>query len=227
MKIAPLSSAWRLSRFAVYDAQSGVRVKKYRDHYFKKAKQENYPARSVYKLQEIDKKFKLLRPGIKVVDLGASPGSWSLYAAERVGPGGRVLAADLNPANAQFPPQVTFLQADVFEPGEAFAAALAAMGPVHVVLSDMAPKTTGVKFTDQARSLGLAEQALALARQCLIQDGNMVIKVFMGPDVKAFVESMQGLFRVVKNVKPQSSRSESKETFLVGLGFRPEPDGSS
>ena len=198
-------------------------MKKYRDHYFKKAKQENYPARSVYKLKEIDKRFKLLRSGGKVVDLGAAPGSWSLYAAERVGPRGRVLAADLNEAKAEFPPHVTFVQADVFEPGAEFEAALQGMTPADLVLSDMAPKTTGVKFADQARSLNLAEQALALARQCLVQGGNMVIKIFMGPDVKAFTASMESLFHTVKNVKPQSSRAESKEVFLVGLGFRPEP----
>ena len=202
-------------------------MKKYRDHYFKKAKQENYPARSVYKLKEIDKRFKLLVTGAKVLDLGAAPGSWTLFAAERVGPGGRVLAADLNAANARFPPQVTFLQADVFEPGDVFAKALKEIAPVHVVLSDMAPNTTGVKFTDQVRSMNLAEQALALARQCLVQEGNMVVKVFMGPDVQAFTASMRDLFRTVKNMKPQSSRAESKEVFLVGLGFRPESGGAS
>ena len=138
-------------------------MKEYRDHYFLKAKQENYPARSVYKLKEIDGRFKIFRKGMKVLDLGAAPGSWSLGAAERVGAQGKVLACDIQSTVTVFPPNVEFHQEDVFRRSEAFERQLAETGPFHVVMSDMAPQTTGTKFTDQARSLELCLEALAVA----------------------------------------------------------------
>ncbi|MEG6506981.1 RlmE family RNA methyltransferase [Nitratidesulfovibrio sp. 1201_IL3209] len=195
-------------------------MKTYRDHYFLKAKQENYPARSIYKLKEIDNRFKLFRPGMKVLDLGAAPGSWSLGAAERVGARGRVLACDLQATDTPFPPNVTFMQEDVFNRSEAFEDALAATGPFHVVISDMAPRTTGTRFTDQARSLELCVEALAVADHCLIKGGSFVVKIFMGPDVKQLVDALRARFETVKTFKPKSSRAESKETFYVCLGYR-------
>ncbi|MBG0775451.1 MAG: RlmE family RNA methyltransferase [Desulfovibrionaceae bacterium] len=195
-------------------------MKKYRDHYFKKAKQEHYPARSVYKLQEIDKRFHVLGAGFQVLDLGAAPGSWTLWAARKVGPGGRVLAADIQATETQFPENAVFLQEDVFERSAAFQAELDARKPFDVVLSDMAPKTTGVKFADQARSLELAVEALAVAQDCLIKGGSFVVKIFMGPDDGELRAAMRDAFEAVKAFKPQSSRSESKEIFYVGLRFR-------
>jgi len=195
-------------------------MKKRHDHYFHRARQENYPARSVYKLQELDASFKLLRAGQTVLDLGATPGSWTLFAAGKVGPSGRVLAVDLNPTDTAFPENVTFLTADALNPGEELTALLAAWKPFDLVVSDMAPSTTGSRFTDQARSLELVEQALALAGTCLLKGGHFVAKVFMGPDVKAFTDSMRGAFEKVKTAKPKSSRPESIEQFIVGLGYR-------
>lgn len=195
-------------------------MKTIQDHYFQRAKRENYPARSVYKLMELDKQFRLLRPGLTVLDLGATPGSWTLYAAKKVGPSGRVLAVDRNPTSTVFPGNVTFLVSDALEPGGEFLAALEAMKPFGLVVSDMAPNTTGSRLTDQARSLELVERALALAGACLIHGGHFVAKVFQGPDVKAFLEAMRPAFEKVKTAKPQSSRSESFEQFIVGLGFR-------
>lgn len=198
-------------------------MKKYRDHYFKKAKQDNYPARSVYKLQELDAKFKLFKPGQSVLDLGAAPGSWTLYAAERVGPSGRVLAADLADTRQGFPANVTFLREDVFARTPEFEAALSAWRPFDLALSDMAPSTTGHRATDQARSMALAEEALALAAVSLVKGGHFVVKIFQGPDEQAFLASMRTLFAQVRNFKPKSSRSESKEMFCVGLDFKGLP----
>lgn len=194
-------------------------MKTYRDHYFKRAKQENYPARSVYKLQEIEKQSHLLVPGAAVLDLGACPGSWSLFAANRVGPSGRVLAIDLNPADTAFPGHVTYLTGDMLDPGPEILQAFAAQGPFDVVLSDMAPKTTGIKFTDQARSLELAEAALAVARRRLKRGGAFVVKIFQGPDAPAYLAVLKTVFKSVRIAKPKSSRSESKEIFYVGTGF--------
>jgi len=195
-------------------------MKKLHDHYFKLAKKENYPARSVYKLKELDAEFKLLRPGLKVLDLGAAPGSWTLYAAQKVGPAGRVLSVDINPTDTPFPENVTFMVADALDPGPELSAVILSMKPFHLVISDMAPRTTGQRFADQARSLELVEQALAMAGTCLVHGGHFVAKVFMGPDVKAFTDSMRGAFEKVKTAKPKSSRSESFEHFIVGLGFK-------
>lgn len=196
-------------------------MKKYRDHFFLKAKQEHYPARSVYKLKEIDKNFHLFKPGMKVLDLGAAPGSWSLAAAEAVGPKGRVLGADLQATETAFPPQVTFMQEDVFQPSAAFRECLAELAPFQVVMSDMAPKTTGTKLTDQARSLDLCREALTVARGALEAGGSFVVKIFMGPDVAAFVGEMRQVFSSVRLFKPKSSRPESKEVFYVATGYRP------
>lgn len=194
-------------------------MKTYRDHYFKKAKQENYPARSVYKLEEIEKQSRLLVPGAAVLDLGACPGSWSLYAAARVGPRGRVLAIDLNPAGTAFPGHVTYLTGDMLEPGPDILDAFSRLGPFDVVLSDMAPKTTGVKFTDQARSLELAEAALAVAFARLRPGGAFVVKIFQGPDSPAYQKGLKDSFEKVRVAKPKSSRAESKEIFYVATGF--------
>ena len=195
-------------------------MKEYRDHYFLKAKRENYPARSVYKLKELDAKFRLLKPGMKVLDLGAAPGSWSLGVAEKVGSKGLVLACDIQSTETAFPPQVLFMQEDVFQRSAAFEAKLAELGPFDLVISDMAPRTTGTRFTDQARSLELTLEALAVACLHLKQGGNFVVKIFMGPDIQDLLTPMRKAFSSVKSFKPKSSRAESKETFFTGLGFR-------
>ena len=203
-------------------------MKEYRDHYFLKAKRENYPARSVYKLKEIDKRFRVFRAGMKVLDLGAAPGSWSLGAAERVGEKGLVLGCDIQNTQTVFPPQVTFCQEDVFNRSEAFEAALAATGPFDVVMSDMAPQTTGTKFTDQARSLELCLEAFAVAQRYLVPGGTFIVKIFMGPDIMELLGPMRRSFTRVTAFKPQSSRAESKETFYVGLGFKKtNPDNNA
>jgi len=197
-------------------------MKQYRDHYFKRAKAENYPARSVYKLQEMDVKFHLLKPGMKVLDLGAAPGSWTLFAAKKIGPAGHVLALDIQTTEQEFPENVHFMVHDAFEDSPELLAVLEPLFPFDLVMSDMAPRTTGVKFTDQARSLELCERARDVALKRLKHGGNFVAKIFEGPDAKVFQESLRPYFEKVRGFKPKSSRAESKETFLLGLGFRSE-----
>lgn len=201
-------------------------MKEYRDHYFLKAKQENYPARSVYKLKEIDKKFRIFKKGMRVLDLGAAPGSWSLGASEKVGAEGLILGADIQDTDTTFPAHVIFMREDVFNRSTAFEEALREKGPFQVVMSDMAPSTTGHKGTDQARSAALCEEALAVALAYLARGGSFVVKVFMGPDIKALADTLRKHFAQVKSFKPASSRSESMETFYVALGYKglPPPD---
>lgn len=189
-----------------------------RDHYFRKAKQENFAARSVFKLEEIDKKYKLFRPGQTVLDLGASPGSWSQYASKSVGDKGRVLGVDLSPVTVKLNNAV-FIQADLrdlnleeifkehgFEP------------PFDLVLSDMAPKTTGIRMTDQARSMELCELALDVARRFLKKDGHFVCKLFHSDDFSKLRDEIKKSFNKCEAVKPDSTRKISKEIFLVGIG---------
>lgn len=190
-------------------------MKKYRDFYFRKAKQECYPARSVYKLKELNKKFKIFSPGQKILDLGAAPGSWTMFAARQVGPCGLVLAVDLQPLDLELPSQVRTFQDNVLEPGPELHKVLEASAPLDVIISDMAPKTSGIKFRDQALSLELAEQAFFFAEQYLRPGGDLVVKVFWGPDVPDFLQVLKRHFFRVKTFKPKSSRAESKESFLV------------
>jgi len=192
-------------------------LKNYRDYYFKKAKKENYPARSVYKLMEIDKKFGLFKKGQNILDLGASPGSWTKYAKSKIGKNGKVLAMDLNELKIPIQQGIIFYQGDILNRDEELEKILVDNSPFDVVLSDMAPKTTGIKITDQTRSLELAEMALDIAREFLKNNGSFVVKIFNGPDVPDFQKKLRKFFKIVKTYKPKSSRSESKETFFLGF----------
>lgn len=194
-------------------------MKEYCDYYARKARAENYPARSVYKLKEIAARFRIFRKGAKVLDLGAAPGSWTLGALEAVGQNGLVLACDLQSPKISFPRQVIFMVDNVLEPSPAFQEKLADLAPFDIVLSDMAPATSGARLADQARSLELAQMAFSTARKHLKQGGNFVVKIFMGPDIQELLAPMRKSFKSVKTFKPKSSRSESYETFFIGLDF--------
>jgi 23S rRNA (uridine2552-2'-O)-methyltransferase len=207
-------------------------MKKVQDAYFRQAKQEGYAARSVYKLEEIDRKQRLLRPGQRVLDLGCAPGSWLQHAARRVGPQGRVVGADVQPVALDLPDHVRIVQGDVFalEPGGFLDAAglsgaggagdAPARGGFDVVLSDMAPKTTGIPSADAARSADLALRALALAQALLRPGGAALVKVFQGARLAEVRQAFTAVFERVTLEKPSASRSESVEIFLLGRGFR-------
>jgi 23S rRNA (uridine2552-2'-O)-methyltransferase len=188
------------------------------DHFGHKAKREGYPARSVYKLQEIDRRTQLFRRGQRVLDLGAAPGSWTLYAADRVGREGKVLGLDLNEARIALPPHVTFRALDVL----AFdAVAELGAGSFDVVLTDMAPHTSGQRHRDQFLSYELYARALEIARAVLVPGGSFVGKIFQGPEVDKARQQTRELFTTVRTIKPEASRSESFEIFMVGLGAKP------
>lgn len=192
------------------------------DHWSRKAKAEGYPARSVYKLEEIERRFKVLPRGGRVVDLGCCPGSWSAWVRAFAGPAVQLVGVDWQPV-ANFPGQ--FVQASVLdlEP-EALRAALG--GPADCVLSDMAPFTTGNRFTDHCAQIELAQRALLLARGILRPGGSFVTKLFEGQEVNAYVADAKASFGEVKRVKPDATRGESVELFLVCKGFvRPAPAG--
>ena len=179
------------------------------------AKAQGYPARSVFKLEEIDRRTRLLRPGMRVLDLGAAPGSWSKYAAERVGGSGRVLAVDLSEIRAAMPAQVTCVQGDVFA---LTSEVLDQFGPYDAVISDMAPATTGTRFADQARSFELFMRAVDVAERALKPGGHFVGKLFMSDDFPKAKERVRLLFSEVRVLRPEATRSQSYELFIVGLG---------
>ncbi len=188
-----------------------------RDRYFKKAKEEGFAARSVFKLEEIDKKYKIFKPRQTVLDLGASPGSWSQYASKMVGSGGRVLGVDLSPVTVKLDNAV-FIQADLRDLNlEEIFKEHGFQPPFDLVMSDMAPKTTGIRMTDQARSMELCELALDVARRFLKKDGHFVCKLFHSDDFGKLRDEIKKSFAKCEAVKPDSTRKISKEIFLVGI----------
>ncbi len=187
----------------------------WQDHYSRRAKKDRYPARSVYKLEEIQQKHSLIKKGDKVLDLGCSPGSWLLYAAKLTGDKGRVIGIDLKPVKIQVAPNIEVITGDVFE-----IKAESLGNDFNVVLSDMAPATTGHKAVDSARSTGLCEAALAIAERVLLPGGSFVCKIFQGPDFNQFLDSVRTGFKSQKIFKPRSSRKASKEIYIIGLGFK-------
>lgn len=184
----------------------------------REAKKKGYPARSVFKLEEIQKKAQILRPGMKVIDLGAAPGSWALFASQKVGPQGRVLAIDLQEITQRFDSNVHVVRGDAFAIG---SEVLEKFAPYDVVLSDMAPRTSGIRLRDQAMSFELFERALEVAcHYGKPGSGSFVCKVFMGPDFSKAVELAKGAFSKVRIVRPEGVRTGSKEVYLLGLERR-------
>ena len=186
------------------------------DSWSKRAKSQGYAARSVFKLEDLDRRFSLLRPGQRVLDLGCHPGSWLRYATVRVGPSGHVVGIDRTPTPA-FAAHCTTLTGDIYDtPPEA----LDPQGRgFDAVLSDMAPDTTGIPTTDQARSVALAEHALHLALTLLRPGGSFACKVFQGPDVAALVTATRARFTQVRQARPPAVRKSSTELYLVATGF--------
>lgn len=197
-------------------------MKDVQDYYFKKAQKEGYPARSVYKLEEANLKYGFLKRGSKVLDIGSYPGSWSMYSAKIIGPQGLVVGVDLQAGKRRAETgraPIEFVRGDIMA-DETAAAATAYAREFQVVLSDMAPQTTGNKWSDHQKSLVLCRRALALACQVLAKGGVFYCKVFDGEDCRYFVDEMRVFFGKVKVVKPKSSRPESRELFVLGQGFK-------
>lgn len=190
------------------------------DFYALKAQKEGYPARSVYKLEEIQQKFGVLKKGGRVLDVGSSPGSWSLYTLKLLKGAGFVVGVDLTaPAPQEFPPNAFFFQGDIFDAKT--EATLAGYGPYDTILSDAAPLTTGNRTVDTGRSFNLCERVIGWAATPLLKhQGNLVVKVFQGGDEKLLADRMRELFTQVKALRPQAVRRESFETYLVGTGKR-------
>jgi len=204
------------------------------DHWSLKAQKERYPARSVYKLKEIDEKFSLIKGGrglFKVLDLGSAPGSWSLYVLRKLSGRERqdlpsqplsLVSNDLAPLSRQYDgglfdkPNFLFVQGDFTLPET--RETLLSHGPYNLLISDAAPATTGNRSVDTLRSLDLAEIALDYARTALEKGGDLVVKIFQGGDTGNLLKAIRDLFKTGKSFKPQACRAGSFETYYIGLG---------
>lgn len=197
-------------------------MRKVRDYYAQKAKKDKYPARSIYKLEEVQQKYNFLRRGDSVLDIGCFPGSWSLYAAQVVGPKGVVVGVDLQQTEEQPRPDsapIHWLCQDIREPD--FVTNVRKIRPTfRVLISDIAPKTTGNRWTDAQQSLNLVRETMNIADILLLPKGHYIVKVFQGEDFPGFVKELKSRFEMVKVLKPQSSRVESREVFVLGMGFK-------
>jgi 23S rRNA (uridine2552-2'-O)-methyltransferase len=192
------------------------------DPYVARAKREGYRSRAAFKLLEIDEKYHILKPGQRIVDLGAAPGGWSQIAAQKVGPKGKIVGIDLLPIDPMA--NVEFIELDFLD--ESAPGKLIEMlgGPADVVMSDMAANTTGHKKTDHLRIIGLAEAAIYFAREVLAPGGIFVAKVFQGGTENQLLADLKRDFAVVRHVKPAASRADSAELYVLATGFRGRAD---
>ncbi len=193
---------------------------KVKDYYYNKAKKENFLARSIYKLEEIDKKYKVIEKGNNVLDLGYYPGSWMQYTSKKIGPEGFAVGIDIKPVNKKLlgVKNVRLFEKSIFD--VTTVEELDFDRKFDVVISDMAPNTTGVRSVDQLRSLNLIEQVFAHLDVFLRKDGNFVIKVFDGHEAQVFLKSQRSIFKEFHFLKPKSTRSVSKEFFVIGKGYK-------
>ncbi len=197
-------------------------MRKVKDYYYKKAKKDKYPARSVYKLEEAQAKYQIIKRGDSVLDLGCYPGSWSLYASELAGSKGIVVGVDLQQAEQNVRPggaPIHWLCHDITDEGFLPLVRKIRSG-FRVLISDMAPKTTGNKWADAQQSLRLVYTSLEIAEGLLLNKGNYICKVFQGEGFPEFVQEIKRRFTMAKVLKPNSSRIESREVFVLGTGYK-------
>jgi 23S rRNA (uridine2552-2'-O)-methyltransferase len=200
-------------------SSSDWRTRQEKDPYVQQARREGWRSRAVFKLEQIDRKERLLRPGMRIVDLGAAPGSWSQYVTERLDGRCRVIALDLLPMDAL--PGVEFIQGD-FREAAVLEALQAALGPdrADLVLSDMAPNITGTRVVDQPRAMYLVELAVDLCQQALKAGGDLVCKLFQGQGSEEVLAVARQRFERVRVMKPDASRSGSREVYLVARNYQ-------
>lgn len=192
---------------------------KRKDAFYKKAKQAGYRSRAAYKLRELSHSFGLLRPGQRVIDLGAWPGGWLQVAAELTGPRGRVVGIDLVPIDPLKTGNVTVVQGDATDPDQQRRLLSLLNGPADILLSDMAPKLSGVRERDEAQAQELSRAAVACTTRLLRPGGSLLLKAFMDSGYPALPAALRASFATVKTTKPQATRKGSAETYIIASGF--------
>jgi 23S rRNA (uridine2552-2'-O)-methyltransferase len=198
---------------------------KLRDTYYKKAKQEGYRSRAAYKLAELQERFRIFKAGQLVVDLGAAPGGWMQVAAKLVGPSGKVLGVDLRPIEPFHQKNIMIVQGDITVP-ETEQRIMEYLGrPVDSVISDVAPKLTGIRDTDEARSLELNRTALGVAKRLLRAGGSFLIKSFVSEELRIFSTELETQFRSLQRTRPDASRKGSSEIYFFAKDYEPKQHG--
>ena len=192
-------------------------MKKVQDFYFQQAKREKYPARSVYKLKEINEKYKIIKKNFTVLDIGCSPGSWSQYILENIGKG-KVVGIDIRDNVHIDDPRFRFLKGDLLEINK--SQFIDKTNKFDLITSDAAPNTTGDKFSDSQKSLAIVERVFEIAKDTLKPHGSIVAKIFQGEDLKGFIQRVKKEYARILLFKPQSSRQESRELFIIALDRR-------
>lgn len=189
------------------------------DHFSVQAKKLGYPARSVFKLMEIDKKYGLIKRNNTILDIGATPGSWSLYVLKKIKNNGRVVGLDINPIDTglNMYNNFIFIQDDLFD--SSVTERLAKYSPFDLVLSDAAPATSGNNFVDSQKSLQIAERVIEIAKSTLRLKGNLIVKIFQGGEEMQVLKQMKSLFGQAKAFKPRASRKKSFEIYYLGFRF--------
>ena len=188
------------------------------DFYTLKAKREGYPARSVYKLEEIDNKFNLIGKNSKILDVGAAPGSWSLYTLKKIGSGGFLCSVDLNPMTIKATSNSLFLQGDAFS--EQVVKQILLHAPYDGVICDAAPLTTGNRLVDSSASSALVEEVIELSKKVVKPKGFLVVKIFQGGDEQRLFKLVSEIYTHCKKLKPKACRSESFESYIIGLDLK-------
>ena len=191
-----------------------------KDHYWRRAKKEGYRSRASYKLIELNEKFKLIKQGDRVFDIGCAPGGWMQVALEITGNRGLVFGVDIEEIKNFNKPNAVFLRTDISKPEEREKILKKAGEKVDVVISDIAPHTTGVKISDKANSLALSREAFYFSRLLLKEGGNFLVKVFQGSDSADFLKEIKTSFREAQTTKPEATRKGSAEVYIIGKGFK-------
>ncbi len=189
-----------------------------KEFYTEKAREEGYPARSVYKLKEMDEKHELFKKNDKVLDLGCAPGSWLLYISEKIGPKGKIVGIDVSDLKIPLKKNMVFIKGDIMQIKKSNFPALNLK--YQSVVSDLAPSTSGIKFVDNAKSLELSEKALKVAQAVLLPRGNFVCKIFEGDLTDSFFRRVEANFKVAKRFKPRAVFKKSKEIYIIAKGFK-------
>ena len=193
---------------------------KRKDHYHQRAKKEGYVSRAAYKLLQIDKKYRILQSGYRIVDLGCSPGGWLQVAAEAIGPSGLLLGVDRNPPAIPANPPLAFIRADIFEEN-LVSQILDHLGQrANLLISDLSPDLSGIKSRDQHRSFELSQRVLAIGEEILHPGGNCLLKIFEGPETRECFNRMKKMFSRVMRIAPQASRKSSSEIYFLGIGYK-------
>ena len=191
---------------------------KRKDHFYKKAKEEGLSSRASYKLEQIQKKYRIIKRGDKILDLGCAPGGWVQIASKIVGPEGMIFGIDLLPIKINLPQNATYLQGDITD-AEKISRIKECINEADVVVSDMAPDTTGIKFRDSYLSYELALEALEIAGKILKKSGNFVTKIFPGEEFDQYKKVLMKHFEKVVQFRPEATRKTSIEVYLIGLKF--------